>query len=90
MNLFEKWYHEHMEEMGTYGLLFPYLVNHTIGKQCSLNPNEDNCRDKIFSILNRFGYGDGLGTSDGYKSRKRMYQYICEYYKWYKENENGK
>ena len=86
MKQFKDWYIEHKEEMESDAIFLPYLVRYSIGLDCSFNPNEDKYRDKIFSILNKFGYGDNIGTHEGIAARKRMFQYVCEYYKWYKEN----
>ena len=74
---------EHEQECkGHYALSI--MVNATIGIHCVLNPHEDSVRDKIYTTMNKWGYASLYGEET--KMRKQMYQLICKYYEWYKEN----
>ena len=86
---FQQFYMEHEREMQCDALFFPYLVSHSIGKECVFNPYKEEIKDKVYKILNHFGYGELQGCFEGSIAKKRMYQYVCEYYKYYKEQENN-
>lgn len=76
---FEK---EHPQECKGH-LALGLFIRHSIGVECFLNPYEDSVRDKIYSLMEHYGYWNLYG--DTYKHRKEMYALICLYYKWYKE-----
>ena len=82
---FQQFYMEHEQEMQCHALFFPYLVEKSIGKECVFNPYKEEIKDKVYKILTNFGYGDTQGYFEGVKAKKRMYQYVCDYYKYYKE-----
>ena len=77
--------YEHPQECKYHNTL-GFFVRKTIGAECILNPHEDSVRDKIYSLMEHYGYYSLIGSDVAIKMRKQMYALICKYYEWYKEN----
>ena len=74
---------EHEEEC-KYHPAIGIFIRNTIGVHCALNPHEDSVRDKIYREMHKWRYCSLSGKEA--KMQKQIYQLICTYYKWYKEN----